>query len=67
MPPKLSLAHKRGLVASFEITPAVRVFARQLRDKNWLLATFVSKHQDVSSGPVCTESTLSATNINVKD
>ena len=39
MPLKLSLAHKRGgLFSSFKITPAVRVFARQLRDKNRLAA-----------------------------
>ena len=30
MPPKLSLPHKRGLFSSFKVTPAVRVFARQI-------------------------------------
>ena len=37
-PPKLSLAYKRGLNASLEITSAVRAIARQLRGKNCLAA-----------------------------
>ena len=49
MPPKLSLAHKRGhLISSFKITLAVRVIARQLKEKNCLAAIFVPRHQDVS-------------------
>ena len=40
MPPKLSLAHKRGLLSSFKITPVVRVLARQLRGQNCLAAIF---------------------------
>ena len=57
MPPKLSLAHKRGHFFLFQITPAVRVTARQLRDKNCLAAIFVSRHQGVSSGPLGKEIT----------
>ena len=38
MTPKLALAHKRGQFSSFKITPAVRVIARQLRDKSCLAA-----------------------------
>ena len=52
MPPKLSLAHKRGPFSSFKITPAVRVTARQLRDKNCLAAIFAPRHQGVSFGPL---------------
>ena len=53
MPPKLSLAPKRGLqYLSLKITPAVRVIARQSRDRNCLVATFDSRHQDASSGPL---------------
>ena len=40
MPPKLSLAHKRGHFSPFKITLAVRVIARQSRDKNCLEAIF---------------------------
>ena len=40
IPPKLSLAHKRGHFSS-KITPAVRAIARQLRDRNCLAAIFV--------------------------
>ena len=54
MPPKLSLAHKRGHFVLFQNIPAVRVIARQLRDKNCLAAIFVPRHQDVSSGPLGT-------------
>ena len=35
-----------GLNASPDISPAVRVIARQLRGKNCLAALFVSQHQD---------------------
>ena len=52
MPPKLSLAHKRGNFFSFKINPAVRVTARQLKDKNCLAAISDQRHQDVSSGPL---------------
>ena len=53
MPPKLSLPDKRGyFFASFKITPAVRVIARQLRDKHCLAAIFTPRHQYVSSGPL---------------
>ena len=54
MPPKLSLALKRerAFFPSFKIPPAVRVIARQLRDKTCLAAIFVSRHQGVSSGPL---------------
>ena len=47
MPPKLSLAHKRGHFSSCKIIPAVRVTARQLRDKNFLAAIFAPRHQGV--------------------
>ena len=41
MPPKLSLAHKRGHCFFFQnYPPPVRVIARQLRDKNGLAAFF---------------------------
>ena len=51
--PELSLSCTReGIFASCEMTPAVRVIARQLRDKNCLAAILVSRHQDVSSGPL---------------
>ena len=42
----------KGIFSSFKITPAVRVIARQLRDKNCLGATFAPGHQDVSQGPL---------------
>ena len=52
MPPKLSLPHKRGLsILLLKINPAVRVIARQVRDKNCLAAIFAPRHQSVSSGP----------------
>ena len=52
MPPKLSLAHKRGHFSSSNITATVRVLAKELTDKNCLEAIFGQKrHQDVSSGP----------------
>ena len=41
-----------GIFSSFKITPAVRVTARQLRDKNCLGAIFAPGHQDVSQGPL---------------
>ena len=41
-----------GIFSSFKITPAVRVIARQLRDKNCLGAIFAPGHQDVSQGPL---------------
>ena len=41
-----------GIFSSFKITPAVRVFARQLRDKNCPGAIFAPGHQDVSQGPL---------------
>ena len=58
--PKLSLKmlpnclfpHKRGLFSSFKIAPAVRVTARQLRDKNCLATIFAPRHQGVSFGPL---------------
>ena len=41
-----------GIFSSFKITPAVRVIARQLRDKNCPGAIFAPGHQDVSQGPL---------------
>ena len=52
MPPKLSLPHKKGLFILFQINPAVRVIARQVRDKNCLAAIFAPRHHSVSSGPL---------------
>ena len=43
-----------GIFSSFKITPAVRVIARQLRDKNSPGAIFALGHQDVSQGPLGT-------------
>ena len=54
MPPKLSLPTKEGFLSSFKINPAVRVIARQVRDKNCLAAIFAPRHQSVSSGPLGT-------------
>ena len=45
-----------GIFSSFKITPAVRVIARQLRDKNCPGAIFAPGHQDVSQGPLGTNS-----------
>ena len=42
----------KGIFSSFKITPAARVIARQLRDKNCLGAIFAPGHQDVSQGPL---------------
>ena len=52
MPPKLSLpTGEEGIFASFEITLAVRVIARQLRDKNCLGAIFApGHHQGAAKG-----------------
>ena len=52
MPPKLSLPHKRGPFSSFKTNPAVRVIARQVRDKNCLAAIVAPRHQSVSQGPL---------------
>ena len=41
-----------GIFPSCKITPAVRVIARQLRDKNCPGAIFAPGHQDVSQGPL---------------
>ena len=41
-----------GIFSSFKTTPAVRVIARQLRDKNCPGAIFAPGHQDVSQGPL---------------
>ena len=46
------LPTREGISFSFNINPAVRVTARQLRDKNCLEAIFVSRHQGVFSGPL---------------
>ena len=43
---------REGFLSSFQITPAVRVIARQVRDKNCLAAIFAPRHQSVSSGPL---------------
>ena len=43
---------REGIFSSFKITPAVRVTARQLRDKNCLAAIFAPRHQGVSFGPL---------------
>ena len=43
---------KEGFLSSFKITPAVRVIARQVRNKNCLAAIFAPRHQSVSSGPL---------------
>ena len=41
---------REGFLSSFRINPAVRVIARQVRDKNCLAAIFAPRHQSVSSG-----------------
>ena len=41
---------REGFLSSFKINPAVRVIARQVRDKNCLAAIFAPRHQSVSSG-----------------
>ena len=43
---------REGFLSSFKINPAVRVIARQVRDKNCLAAIFAPRHQSVSSGTV---------------
>ena len=43
---------REGFLSSFKINPAVRVIARQVRDKNYLAAIFAPRHQSVSSGPL---------------
>ena len=43
---------REGILSSFKINPAVRVIARQVRDKNCLAAIFAPRHQSVSSGPL---------------
>ena len=43
---------REGFFSSFRINPAVRVIARQARDKNCLAAIFAPRHQSVSSGPL---------------
>ena len=43
---------REGFSSSFKINPAVRVIARQVRDKNCLAAIFAPRHQSVSSGPL---------------
>ena len=52
---------REGFLSSFKINPAVRVIARQVRDKNYLAAIFAPRHQSVSSGPLgrgfCTSGT----------
>ena len=52
MPPKLSLPTREGFFSSLKMNPAVRVIARQVRDKNCLAAIFAPRHQSVSSGPL---------------
>ena len=39
---------REGFLSSFKINPAVRVIARQVRDRNCLAAIFAPRHQDVS-------------------
>ena len=46
---------REGFLSSFKINPAVRVIARQVRDKNCLAAIFAPRHQSVSSGPLGTQ------------
>ena len=58
MPPKLSLPTREGFLSSFKINPAVRVIARQVRDKNCLAAIFAPRHQSVSSGPLGSSAVL---------
>ena len=43
---------REGFLSSFKINPAVRVIARQVRDKICLAAIFAPRHQSVSSGPL---------------
>ena len=50
---------KEGFLPSFKINPAVRVIARQVRDKNCLAAIFAPRHQSVSSGPLGSAVSLS--------
>ena len=51
LPDCLSLT-REGFLSSFKINPAVRVIARQVRDKNCLTSIFAPRHQSVSSGPL---------------
>ena len=46
---------REDFLSSFKINPAVRVIARQVRDKNCLAAVFAPRHQSVSSGPLGTK------------
>ena len=43
---------REGFSSSLKINPAVRIIARQVRDKNCLAAIFAPRHQSVSSGPL---------------
>ena len=43
---------REGFLSSIKTNPAVRVIARQVRDKNCLAAIFATRHQSVSSGPL---------------
>ena len=43
---------REGFLSSIKSNPAVRVIARQMRDKTCLAAIFVPRHQSVSSGPL---------------
>ena len=52
MPPKRLSPTREGFLSSFKINPAVRVIARQVRDKNCFAAIFAPRHQSVSSGPL---------------
>ena len=54
---------KGGFLSSFKITPAVRVLARQVRDKNCLAVIFAPRHQSVSSGTGFCLRTISATSV----
>ena len=51
-PPNCLSPTREGFLSSFKINPAVRVIARQVRDKNCLAAIFAPRHQSVSQGPL---------------
>ena len=55
-----------GIFSSFKITPAVRVIARQLRDKNCPGAKFAPGHQDVSQGPLGANFVLQTCHPNIR-
>ena len=65
MPPKLPppLPPQDKINSSFKVAPAVRVIARQLRDRNYLAAIFASRHLDASPGLVGVCDSFDAVNV----